>query len=141
VASALVSCTVGALLASGCGSHSGNGTDAVGVRSGAPSSFDSQQAAERVCRAAFGEHVASAAATTLGAVRGWGIGPPPMDFPAASAFPAEPDNAFAAWCWVGAPPQFTSWAVDEHGVKVEFGSVRHLPGDKSTPFGPIGIGS
>jgi hypothetical protein len=74
-------------------------------------------------------------------VRAWGVGPVPTNYPAADAFPGEPDDAFAAWCWVGSGGRFTSWGVDDHGVKVEFGAVDHAPGDLSTPSGPIGIGS
>jgi hypothetical protein len=84
---------------------------------------------------------AGCSAATVGDIRRWGVGPYPMDYPAANAFPSEPDAAFAAWCWVGAPPRFTSWGVDGHGRKVPFGTVEHAPGDTSVPSGPIRIGS
>jgi hypothetical protein len=107
-----------------------------------PVSPISDDAAATACRNALGEGVVSAVATTVAAVRAWGIGPvPESNLPAAHAFPGESGDAFAAWCWVGAGGQFASWGVDGHGAKIEFGTVTHAPGDSRTPSGPIGIGS
>jgi hypothetical protein len=106
-----------------------------------PASPASDDAAAMACRSALGDGVVSAVATTVAAVRAWGIGPVPVYFPAADAFPGESGDAFAAWCWVGSGGRFASWGVDGRGAKIEFGGVIDGPGDSSTPSGGIGIGS
>jgi hypothetical protein len=106
-----------------------------------PASPASNDAAAMACTIALGEGVVSAVATTVAAIRAWGIGPVPVYFPAAHAFPGESGDAFAAWCWVGSGGRFASWGVDGRGAKIEFGAVIDQPGDSSTPSGGIGIGS
>lgn len=139
---AAASCTShSSTTATPAGTHSPVSAAATTEVSAAPTGPGSDSAAALACRKALGEGVVSAMATTVGAVRAWSIGPTGNDLPAAHAFPDDPDDAFAAWCWVGSDGQFASWGVDGHGAKTEFGTVNHAPGDSSTPSGPIGIGS
>jgi hypothetical protein len=140
------------LATAGCASHGSQASQLSGVKvpvsspssAADPSQGQTSQGAEAetaalACSTALGGGVVSAVATTVAAVRAWGIGPTPAnDLPAAHAFPGESGDAFAAWCWVGSNGEYASWGVDEHGAKIEFGTVT---GDASAPSGPIGIGS
>lgn len=111
----------------GVGPSTGTPASAAGVSRSTPPGQPPdalQLQAAAACKAALGADVASAAATTVGTVRGWTIGPvaaspttPANQY--ADAFPGAADDDFAAWCWVGQNSHWHSWAVDSHGTKVD----------------------
>lgn len=96
----------------------------------------------RACETALAHGVVSADPTTIGQIRSLSGGPTtaagPAWQPGKEAFPGEAADSFGAWCWTGENGHWTSWGVDEHGNKVDFGDFSN-PGQTAPPRGPLAV--
>jgi hypothetical protein len=58
--------------------------------------------------------------------------------PGRHAFPGEPDDAAAFWCWVGGDGDWTLYGIDASGARVEM-YEEYGPSDLAAPLAPDGI--
>jgi hypothetical protein len=111
--------------------------------SSSPHPTTSSRVAMEACVHVFGPQVGSASRTTVGDVHKSGGGPATPDGDVASrpgrhAFPGEPDDAAAFWCWVGGDGDWTLYGIDASGARVEM-YEEYGPSDFAAPLAPDGI--
>jgi hypothetical protein len=82
---------------------------------------NAQANAEALCRAAFGTRYRNAAPGTVAEVRTTVIGPGARL--GKDAFPGSPPGAITAWCWVGHPGLYRSYAVGPGSARVYMGGI------------------
>jgi hypothetical protein len=73
------------------------------------------------CRAVFGSRFLNAAPGTVAEVRATMIGPGAR--PGKDAFSDTPPGAITAWCWVGHPGLYRSYAVGPGSERVYMGGI------------------
>jgi hypothetical protein len=82
---------------------------------------NAQANAEALCRAAFGTRFLNAAAGTVAEVRTTVFGPGARF--GKDAFPGASPRAITAWCWVGNPGLYRSYAVGPGSARVYMGGI------------------
>ena len=110
----------------------------VAAKTGSAAGITSVQArAESLCRAAFGDRYLNAGPGTVGEVRSWESGgPSPGVRIGKDAFRGASPRSLAAWCWLGRPGLYKSYAVRPGFAPVLMGAVGGATITAPPPAGP-----